>query len=231
MRLDSRTGLLRRAAFIESAKARAALPLKAGLRAVAYLAPDGFDNVERDYGPIVAEEVLDALSRRVQEQLQPGDLAGWILQDKLQVRLQLQLRADDVLGAHRRAGRAGPCATRTGDGRRPEVAQLLLSADAERLARLAAGMLLFAMVVLVAYAFNAGATTSSWDGFSLRWFHAAAGNERIVDATLRSLKRQLYPRWTGLVACSREPDDAADLELAGTSVSMTTGRAAARSSE
>jgi multidomain signaling protein FimX len=76
MRMDSRTGLLRRAAFIESAKARAALPLKAGLRAVAYLAPDGFDNVERDYGPIVAEEVLDAVSRRVQAQLQPGDLAS-----------------------------------------------------------------------------------------------------------------------------------------------------------
>jgi len=76
MRLDSRTGLLRRAAFIETAKARAALPLKAGLRAVAYLTPDSFDNVERDYGPIVAEEVLDALSRRVQQQLQPGDLAS-----------------------------------------------------------------------------------------------------------------------------------------------------------
>jgi len=76
MRMDSRTGLLRRAAFIESAKARAAQPLKAGLRAVAYLTPDSFDNVEREYGPIVAEEVLDALSRRVQEQLQPGDLAS-----------------------------------------------------------------------------------------------------------------------------------------------------------
>ena len=76
MRLDSRTGLLRRAAFIESAQARAAQPLKAGLRAVAYLSPDSFDNVELEYGPIVAEEVLDALSRRVQEQLQPGDLAS-----------------------------------------------------------------------------------------------------------------------------------------------------------
>jgi multidomain signaling protein FimX len=76
MRLDSRTGLLRRAAFIESAKARAMQPLKAGLRAVAYLAPDSFDHIEREHGPIVAEEALDALSRRVQEQLQPGDLAS-----------------------------------------------------------------------------------------------------------------------------------------------------------
>lgn len=76
LRLDSRTGLLRRAAFIESAKARAAQPLKAGLRAMAYLAPDRFDHVEREYGPIVAEEAMDALARRVHEQLQPGDLAS-----------------------------------------------------------------------------------------------------------------------------------------------------------
>ncbi|MBP6107603.1 MAG: EAL domain-containing protein [Steroidobacteraceae bacterium] len=76
MRLDSRTGLLRREAFIESARERALQPLKAGLRAVAYLSPDSFGNVELEYGPIVAEEVLDALSRRVQEQLQPGDLAS-----------------------------------------------------------------------------------------------------------------------------------------------------------
>jgi len=76
MRLDSRTGLLRRAAFIESAKARAAQPLKAGLRAMAYVAPDSFDHIEREYGPIVAEEALDALARRIHEQLQPGDLAS-----------------------------------------------------------------------------------------------------------------------------------------------------------
>ena len=76
MRLDSRTGLLRRAAFIESAKARAAQPLKAGLRAMAYVAPDSFDHIEREYGPIAAEEAMDALARRIHEQLQPGDLAS-----------------------------------------------------------------------------------------------------------------------------------------------------------
>jgi diguanylate cyclase (GGDEF)-like protein len=76
MRLDSRTGLLRRAAFIESAKARAAQPLKAGLRALAYVTPDHFDQIETEYGPIVAEEAMDVLARRVHEQLQPGDLAS-----------------------------------------------------------------------------------------------------------------------------------------------------------
>lgn len=48
-------------------------------------------------------------------------------------------------------------------------------------------LLYLPMVTLVAYAFNAGVTTSAWEGFSLRWFRAAAANERIIDATLRSL--------------------------------------------
>lgn len=48
-------------------------------------------------------------------------------------------------------------------------------------------LLYLPMVVLVVYAFNAGTTTSNWEGLSLRWFHAAAANDRIVDATLRSL--------------------------------------------
>ncbi len=58
------------------ASARGCSRSRRGLRAVAYLSPDSFGNVELEYGPIVAEEVLDALARRVQEQLQPGDLAS-----------------------------------------------------------------------------------------------------------------------------------------------------------
>jgi multidomain signaling protein FimX len=76
LRLDSRSGLLRRKTFIEMAAARAALPLKAGLRAIAYLAPDNFEQIERSYGPLLSEDILDALGRRVHEQLQPGDLAS-----------------------------------------------------------------------------------------------------------------------------------------------------------
>jgi PAS domain S-box-containing protein len=76
LRLDTRTGLLRRGSFVEAAAARAAQPLKAGLRAIAYLAPDGFDEVERTHGPLLAEELLESIARRVQEHLQPGDLAS-----------------------------------------------------------------------------------------------------------------------------------------------------------
>ena len=76
LRLDSRTGLLRRTPFFEAATARAAQPLKAGLRAIAYLAPDNFAELERDCGPVATEDALESLGRLLQEQLQPGDIAG-----------------------------------------------------------------------------------------------------------------------------------------------------------
>jgi multidomain signaling protein FimX len=76
MRQDATTGLLRRTSFIEAATARAAQPLKAGLRAVAYVAPDHAHDLESEHGPLVAEEIMDAVGRLVQSQLQPGDLGG-----------------------------------------------------------------------------------------------------------------------------------------------------------
>ncbi len=62
--------------FLEAAAARAAQPLKGGLRAIAYLEPDQGDELERDHGPLAVEEIMDAVGRTVQGQLQPGDLAG-----------------------------------------------------------------------------------------------------------------------------------------------------------
>jgi EAL domain-containing protein (putative c-di-GMP-specific phosphodiesterase class I)/GGDEF domain-containing protein/PAS domain-containing protein len=76
LRQDSRTGLLRRPAFIEMAGARTAQPVKAGLRAIAYLAPDSYAELEQGSGPVEAEEVLEALGRSLHEQLQPGDIAS-----------------------------------------------------------------------------------------------------------------------------------------------------------
>ncbi|MGI9246672.1 MAG: GGDEF domain-containing response regulator, partial [Steroidobacteraceae bacterium] len=76
LRLDPRTGLLQRASFLEAATERAAAPLKAGLRSLAYVAPDGFDLIERSHGPLAAEGALEGIARRIREQLQPGDLAS-----------------------------------------------------------------------------------------------------------------------------------------------------------
>lgn len=48
--------------------------------------------------------------------------------------------------------------------------------------------LLYAPIVtLVAYSFNAGDSIALWEGFSLRWFAAAWGNEMVQEATVRSL--------------------------------------------
>lgn len=43
------------------------------------------------------------------------------------------------------------------------------------------------ILILVAYSFNAGTSTVLWEGFSLRWYQQAAGNEQVIDAALRSL--------------------------------------------
>jgi spermidine/putrescine transport system permease protein len=43
------------------------------------------------------------------------------------------------------------------------------------------------IIVLVIYAFNAGDSVAVWEGFSLRWFKTAWGNDAVQDAALRSL--------------------------------------------
>jgi len=48
-------------------------------------------------------------------------------------------------------------------------------------------LLYLPIATMVVFAFNAGTTVGAWEGFSLRWFQAAWANERILDATLRSL--------------------------------------------
>jgi spermidine/putrescine transport system permease protein len=49
-------------------------------------------------------------------------------------------------------------------------------------------MLYFPIVVLVVYAFNAANSTSTWGGFSLKWFEAAWANSQVIDASIRSLE-------------------------------------------
>ncbi len=78
MRHDSATGLLKRTIFVEAATARAAQPLKGGLRCIAYLEPDRLAAIEAEHGPLVAEELIEGVGATVRAQLQPGDLAGRI---------------------------------------------------------------------------------------------------------------------------------------------------------
>ncbi len=75
LRFDASTGLLKRSTFVGEATAQAAHPLKAGLRAVAYVELDKAASLEADLGPLAVEELVDAAGRQVSELLQPGDLA------------------------------------------------------------------------------------------------------------------------------------------------------------
>ena len=48
-------------------------------------------------------------------------------------------------------------------------------------------MLYAPMIALVFYSFNAGSNIAVWEGFSWRWYVAAWENEKVQDATIRSL--------------------------------------------
>lgn len=43
------------------------------------------------------------------------------------------------------------------------------------------------ILILVAFSFNAGTSLAIWEGFSLRWYAQAVGNEAVQEAALRSL--------------------------------------------
>jgi multidomain signaling protein FimX len=76
LQFDTTTGLMKRAAFVEHATANAAQPLKAGLRALIYFEPDRLSAVENEFGPLVAEDLLEGIGQQLRAQLQPGDLAA-----------------------------------------------------------------------------------------------------------------------------------------------------------
>ncbi|MEO1610958.1 MAG: ABC transporter permease [Pseudomonadota bacterium] len=43
------------------------------------------------------------------------------------------------------------------------------------------------IILLVVYSFNAGQSIAIWEGFSLQWYQAAWENDKVQDATIRSL--------------------------------------------
>lgn len=48
-------------------------------------------------------------------------------------------------------------------------------------------LLYLPIILLVVYSFNAGQSIAIWEGFSLQWYVSAWGNEKVQDATIRSL--------------------------------------------
>jgi PAS domain S-box-containing protein len=78
VRLDAPTGLLNRAAYLETVSERMTQPLKGGRRAILYLELDKPDKLERDLGLLGLEEVADAAGSLLNGLLQPDDLGGRI---------------------------------------------------------------------------------------------------------------------------------------------------------
>lgn len=58
-------------------------------------------------------------------------------------------------------------------------------------------MLYLPVVLLVIYSFNAGRSVAIWEGFSLQWYVSAWANERVQEATVRSL---VIAFWASLIA-------------------------------
>ena len=48
-------------------------------------------------------------------------------------------------------------------------------------------LLYLPIILLVVYSFNAGKSIAIWEGFSLQWYVSAWENEKVQDATIRSL--------------------------------------------
>lgn len=53
------------------------------------------------------------------------------------------------------------------------------------------------IVTLVVYSFNGGPSIAIWEGFSLKWYSNAWGNQAVKDATVRSL---LIATWASAIA-------------------------------
>jgi EAL domain-containing protein (putative c-di-GMP-specific phosphodiesterase class I)/GGDEF domain-containing protein len=76
LQFDAGTGLLKRPAFFEHASAHASNTLKAGLRALLFVEPDGLGALEGDLGALAVEDLLEAVGQLLHSLLQPGDIAG-----------------------------------------------------------------------------------------------------------------------------------------------------------
>ena len=60
-------------------------------------------------------------------------------------------------------------------------------------------LLYLPIILLVVYSFNAGRSIAIWEGFSLQWYVTAWQNEKVQDATIRSL---IIATFASLIATS-----------------------------
>ncbi len=73
---DPMTGFYHRRRFLEVLTDRLDEPARGGVRAVAYIRPDKFGDIEDQIGPIASEEILVQIAEQLRSLTQPNDLYG-----------------------------------------------------------------------------------------------------------------------------------------------------------
>jgi diguanylate cyclase (GGDEF)-like protein/PAS domain S-box-containing protein len=73
---DAATGFLQQTYLVDAIRARCALPIKGGVRAIAYIKPDRFAEIQSAVGILSIDDFLAQLAGLVRTQLVPGDLSG-----------------------------------------------------------------------------------------------------------------------------------------------------------
>ncbi|MGA1768784.1 MAG: EAL domain-containing protein [Steroidobacteraceae bacterium] len=76
LRKDPSTGLLHRRYFLEALRSTLAANPVGGVRQLAYIEPDRYEDILSQLGILTGEDFLVEFAQRLRELLQPGDLAG-----------------------------------------------------------------------------------------------------------------------------------------------------------
>ncbi len=76
MHKDPATGFFHRRRFLEVLTDRLDNAPRSGVRALAYIRPDKFREIEDQVGPLATEDILIQLAAQLGELMQPQDLAG-----------------------------------------------------------------------------------------------------------------------------------------------------------
>jgi multidomain signaling protein FimX len=73
---DPTTGFYHRRRFVELLTERLEAPPRSGVRALAYVRPDKFSEIQDEVGPLASEEILTQLAEVLRSLMQPHDVAG-----------------------------------------------------------------------------------------------------------------------------------------------------------
>jgi diguanylate cyclase (GGDEF)-like protein/PAS domain S-box-containing protein len=76
VQLDPGTGLLHRRHFVEQLRQRLHTTIRGGVRFVALVRPDRFEQIVQQVGPLQAEDLVAQMASLIRDHAQPGDLCG-----------------------------------------------------------------------------------------------------------------------------------------------------------